>query len=129
LSQQKLDKTHWIDAACVGQSTPILNIKGIKPLLITASGYGTRQMCGTDTDKFGFPSRHRTNKQMHFGFQTGDIIKAVVTNGKKIGEYVGRVLCRASGSFDIATSKGRISGISHKYCSATHKKDGYSYGF
>ncbi|MBD2198240.1 MULTISPECIES: RNA-guided endonuclease IscB [Calothrix] len=126
-TRQQLIKTHWIDAACVGKSTPTLNIKGIKPLLITANGHGNRQMCGTD--KFGFPSRHRTNKQIHFGFQTGDIIKAVVTSGKKVGEYVGRVLCRATGSFDIASKTGRISGISHKYCSAIHKKDGYSYAF
>jgi hypothetical protein len=126
-SQQELKKTHWLDAACVGKSTPILNVKGIKPLLITANGHGTRQMCGTD--KFGFPSRHRTSKQIHFGFQTGDIIKAVVTNGKKVGEYVGRVLCRATGSFDIATKAGRISGIKHKYCLPIHKKDGYSYTF
>ncbi len=126
-NQQNLEKTHWIDAACVGKSTPILNIKGVKPLLITANGHGTRKMCGTD--KFGFPSRHRTNKQIHLGFQTGDIVKAVVKSGKKVGEYVGRVLCRATGSFDIATNNGRITGISHKYCSATHKKDGYSYGF
>lgn len=124
-SQQNLEKTHWLDAACVGASTPILNIKGIKPLLITANGHGTRQMCGTD--KFGFPIRHRTPKQIHFGFQTGDLIKAVVTNGKKTGEYIGRVLCRATGSFDMATKAGRVSGISHKYCLATHKKDGYSY--
>lgn len=108
-------------------STPILKIKGIKPLLVTANGHGTRQMAGTD--KFGFPTRHRSNKQIHFGFQTGDIIKAVVTSGKKVGEYLGRVLCRATGSFDIATKTGRISGISHKYCSAIHKKDGYSYAF
>ncbi|MGF1677489.1 MAG: RNA-guided endonuclease IscB [Rivularia sp. (in: cyanobacteria)] len=124
-SQQKLEKTHWIDAACVGKSTPKLNIKGIKPLLIIATGHGNRQMCGTD--KFGFPSRHRTNKQIHFGFRTGDIVKAVVTSGKKVGKCVGRVLCRATGSFDIATKTGRVSGISHKYCSAVHKKDGYSY--
>ena len=126
-TSQQLIKTHWIDAACVGKSTPTLNIKGIKPLLITANGNGTRQMCGTD--KFGFPNRHRTNKQIHFGFQTGDIIKAVVASGKKVGEYLGRVLCRATGSFDIATKMGRIAGISYKYCSAIHKKDGYSYSF
>ncbi|MGH1395118.1 MAG: RNA-guided endonuclease IscB [Trichormus sp.] len=126
-TRQQLIKNHWIDAACVGKSTPTLNIKGIKPLLITANGHGNRQMCGTD--KFGFPTRHRTTKQIHFGFQTGDIIKAVVTSGKKVGEYLGRVLCRATGSFDIATKTGRVSGISHKYCSAIHRKDGYSYAF
>ena len=122
---QNLEKTHWIDAACVGTSTPEkLNIFGIHPLLIKANGYGTRQMCGTD--KHGFPIRHRTKKQIHFGFQTGDIIKAVVTKGKKIGTYIGRVLCRATGSFDISTKTGRVKGISHKYCSPIQKKDGYS---
>ncbi len=122
---QTLEKQHWIDAACVGKSTPTLYIKGIKPLLIYASGHGTRQMCGTD--KYGFPIRHRTNKQIHFGFQTGDIIKAIVTNGKKIGTYIGRVQCRATGSFDISTKTGKVAGIGHKYCSPIHKKDGYSY--
>jgi 5-methylcytosine-specific restriction endonuclease McrA len=126
-NNQNLPKTHWLDAACVGELTPILKIKGVKPLFITANGHGTRQMAGTD--KFGFPNRHRTNKQIHYGFSTGDIVKAVVTNGKKVGEYLGRVLCRATGSFDIATSSGRVSGISYKYCSAIHKKDGYSYGY
>jgi hypothetical protein len=51
-NQQNLEKSHWLDAACVGGSTPILNIKGVKPLLITANGHGTRQSCRTD--KYGF---------------------------------------------------------------------------
>jgi hypothetical protein len=118
-------KTHWLDAACVGD-VDTLQVLTTQPLLIKATGHGTRQMCGTD--KFGFPSRHRSRVQIHKGFQTGDIIKAVVTSGKKIGFYWGRVLCRASGSFDIATDRGRVAGISHKYCTPIHKKDGYAYG-
>jgi len=121
-----LPKSHWLDAACVGQVEE-LKVLTSQPLLIKAAGHGTRQMCGTD--RFGFPVRHRSKKQIHFGFQTGDIISATVTAGKKIGSYVGRVLCRASGSFDIATTNGRIAGISHKYCKSIHKKDGYSYRF
>ncbi|MHC5732106.1 MAG: RNA-guided endonuclease IscB, partial [Nostoc sp.] len=54
-SQQKLEKTHWLDAACVGKSTPELIIKDVKPLLISANGHGSRQSCRTD--KFGFPNR------------------------------------------------------------------------
>ncbi len=122
----ELPKAHWLDAACVG-SVDSLNVLTSKPLLIAAKGHGTRQMCGTD--KFGFPTRHRSRVQIHKGFQTGDIVAATVTAGKKIGSYVGRVLCRASGSFDIATTVGRVAGISHKYCNPIHKKDGYSYGF
>jgi hypothetical protein len=124
-SQQKLEKTHWIDAACVGQSTPILNIKGVKPLLITANGHGTRQSCRTD--KYGFPNRHCSRTKFHFGFQTGDIVKSVVKTGKKVGEYIGRIATRATGSFNISTRNGLVQGISYKTCKTIHKKDGYSY--
>jgi 5-methylcytosine-specific restriction endonuclease McrA len=124
-SQQNLEKQHWIDAACVGLLTPTLNIKGVKPLLISANGHGTRQSCRTD--KFGFPIRHCSRIKFHFGFQTGDIVKAVVTSGKKIGKYVGRIATRATGSFNISTKDGLVQGISHKYCTAIHKKDGFSY--
>ena len=124
-SQQKLEKTHWIDAACVGQSTPILNTKGVKPLLITANGHGTRQSCRTD--KHGFPNRHCSRTKFHFGFQTGDIVKSVVKTGKKVGEYIGRIATRATGSFNISTRNGLVQGISYKICKTIHKKDGYSY--
>lgn len=120
----ELPKHHYVDAACVGD-VDNLQILTTQPLLIKATGHGNRQMCGTD--KYGFPIRHRSNTQIHKGFQTGDIVRAVVTSGKKIGTYVGRVLCRATGSFDIATKSGRVSGISYKYCTHIHKKDGYNY--
>ena len=42
---RELPKTHWLDAACVGTSTPaLLKVKGIVPLLIKANGHGNRQM-------------------------------------------------------------------------------------
>jgi len=113
-SSQNLQKEHWIDAACVGRSTPILKIK-----------HGTRQICRTN--KFGFPARHCSRTKFHFGFQTGDIVKAVVKSGKKVGEYVGRIATRARGSFDISTKNGLAQSISYKACEFIHKKDGYSY--
>ncbi|MDJ0800493.1 MAG: RNA-guided endonuclease IscB [Calothrix sp. MO_167.B12] len=124
-NQQSLEKQHWIDAACVGKSTPILNLKGVKPLLITANGHGTRQSCRTD--KYGFPSRYVPRLKFVKGFQTGDIVKAIVATGKKVGEYIGRVAVRTTGSFNISTAKGLVQGISHKYCTPIYKKDGYSY--
>ncbi len=123
--QQNLAKTHWLDAACVGKSTPKLIIKGVKPLLIAANGHGSRQSCRTD--KFGFPNRHVPREKIHFGFQTGDIVRAIVTTGKKLGNYVGKVAIRSSGSFNISTKNGLIQGISHKFCKRIHAKDGYSY--
>lgn len=121
-----LEKTHYWDAACVGASTPEqLITSGVKPMLIAAKGHGTRQQCRTD--KFGFPVRYCSRTKFHKGFQTGDIVKAVVTSGKKIGTYVGRVATRATGSFNISRPDGLVQGISHKYCKHIHKKDGYSY--
>ncbi|MBD2498879.1 RNA-guided endonuclease IscB [Nostoc sp. FACHB-280] len=124
-TQQGLSKSHWLDACCVGTSTPTLKIKGVKPLLITANGHGTRQSCRTD--KYGFPIRHCSRTKFHFGFQTGDIVKTVVTKGKKVGTYIGRIATRATGSFNISTAQGLIQGISYKYCKTIHKKDGYAY--
>ncbi len=118
-----LAKTHWLDAACVGK-VESLNVLTNKPLLIKATGHGTRQMCRTD--KFGFPSRYVPRFKFVKGFQTGDLVKAVVSAGKKIGTYVGRVAVRSSGSFNISASE-LVSGISHKYCLVIHRKDGYSY--
>ncbi|MBD2775933.1 RNA-guided endonuclease IscB [Iningainema tapete] len=125
-SQRELDKTHWIDAAVVGTSTPEkLIIKNVKPLIVVAVGHGTRQMCRTD--KYGFPNRYVPREKKHFGFQTGDIVKAVVKTGKKVGEYIGKVAIRSSGSFNISTKNGLVQGISYKYCKRIHAKDGYSY--
>jgi 5-methylcytosine-specific restriction endonuclease McrA len=121
-----LPKTHWLDAACVGQ-VDSLEVLTNQPLLIKATGHGTRQMCRTD--KYGFPSRYVPQFKFVQGFQTGDIVKAVVTTGKKIGEYVGRVAVRSSGSFNISTNQGLVQGINHKYCKSIQRKDGYRYGF
>jgi 5-methylcytosine-specific restriction endonuclease McrA len=126
-TQQGLGKTHWIDAACVGKSTPTLVVKHVNPLLIKATGHGTRQSCRTD--KFGFPNRHCAREKFHFGFQTGDIVKAIVEKGKKVGLYVGRIATRATGSFNISTKGGLVQGISYKCCNTIYKKDGYNYAF
>lgn len=120
-----LPKAHWIDAACVGTSAPTrLNLPPAM-LRIAAAGHGSRKMCGTD--KHGFPIRHRSRNIDHFGFRTGDIVRAEVSHGKRKGVHVGRVLCRASGSFDIQTASGRVAGINWKWCKVIHKRDGYRY--
>jgi 5-methylcytosine-specific restriction endonuclease McrA len=120
----KLTKTHWIDAACVG-NVDTLKVLITKTLLIKSMGHGTRQICRTD--KYGFPNRHCSRTKFHFGFQTGDIVKSIVKTGKKIGTYVGRIATRSTGSFNISTTNGLIQSISHKLCKTIHKKDGYGY--
>lgn len=119
-------KEHYIDAACAG-GTQLLTFKTNQPLRIKSTGHGRRQM--SVPDKYGFPRTTRTHQQEFFGFRTGSIVRAIVKKGKKVGEYVGRVAVRATGSFNITTKSGTVQGISHKYCQPIHKKDGYSYGF
>lgn len=133
-TQQGLNKTHWLDAACVG-NTPKLEILTHQPLIIKCTGHGKRQVI--QVDKFGFPRRNKAGQLVRKsalvksvkGFQTGDIVKAVVTKGKKIGIYLGKVAVRTSGSFKIKTLAQTVQGINHKYCKQVHCKDGYVYGF
>jgi 5-methylcytosine-specific restriction endonuclease McrA len=125
-SRQGLEKSHWADAACVGLSTPKqLKADDVKPLRINAVGHGSRQMCRMD--KFGFPRTSKKAGNKFFGFRSGDIVKAVVKVGKKVGTYLGKVAVRASGYFNIVTKEATIQGISHKYCRIVHFRDGYSY--
>lgn len=122
-----LPKTHWLDAACVGKSTPEKLFQIDKTILTAkAGGHGSRQMCRVN--KFGFPRTKAKSKEKKIkGFQTGDIVKAIVTSRKKVGTYIGRVAVRKSGSFNIKTVEKTIQGIGWKYCRVLHLSDGYSY--
>jgi 5-methylcytosine-specific restriction endonuclease McrA len=124
---RELPKTHWIDAACVGRSTPeIISAGGIVPLCIKATGHGCRQMCLMD--EYGFPRTGPKAKSFMHGFRTGDVVRAVVPAGRKnAGTHVGRMSAKAIGSFTIATSKGRVTDVGKKYCRLLQRADGYSY--
>lgn len=124
---QGYKKEHWIDAACVGKSGSKVLIPKVKPLIVEATGRGTRQMCRVD--RFGFPRTSAKKQKRVKGFQTGDIVKAVVTSGKKLGTYIGRVAVRSSGSFNIKYGKTTIQGIGFRYCDTIQREDGYRYFF
>lgn len=139
-TNRKLAKTHWLDAACIGKSTPaVLLAEHVRPLLITATGSGNRQMC-SQLDH-GFPighqlprekgkhvKGHRLRRKRHYGFQTGDMVRAIIPAGvsKYAGTYVTRVTVKASGSFKFRIGKQEIP-CNHKYCTPIHRNDGYRY--
>jgi len=124
-TQHLYPKAHWIDAACVGESGECIYLNPEQAYLhIKAVGHGSRQICRTN--KYGFPTRHRLRQKQHFGFQTGDMVKAIVPTGKYTGTHIGRVACRATGSFDITTATGKVT-VSHKHIKTIHHSDGYSY--
>lgn len=120
-------KEHYYDALCVGASTPAAFTS--LPIVVqvwTAQGRGTRRMCGTDAH--GFPTRHRSRRRVHFGFQTGDLVCAVVPNGKYAGTHRGRVLVRAGGTFDISAQGERVAqGIAYKHCRVLQRNGGWTY--
>ncbi|MCI0488954.1 MAG: RNA-guided endonuclease IscB [Blastocatellia bacterium] len=119
--QRGLPKAHFIDAACVGASTPeIIKLESVRPLSIKAVGYGSRQMCRTD--RFGFPVAIKTRNKTFLGFKTGDFVKAVIPNGKYAGDYTGRVTIRQRPSFTV-------NGVDchPKYMTLFQRADGYSY--
>jgi len=122
-----LPKTHWCDAAAVGTSTPErLRYCGVVPLLITAKGHGRRKMC--NTNELGFPTGHRKRRKRYFGYQTGDLVQAVVPQLLKCaGTHVGRVAVKAAGTFTITTNHGKVTDVPHRYCRLLHQSDGYAY--
>jgi 5-methylcytosine-specific restriction endonuclease McrA len=127
-SIQAYSKDHWIDAVCVGDTGECVRIPpNITPLHIMATGRGSRQMCRMD--HYGIPRTSAKRFKRVKGFQTGDMVKAVVPTGKKAGVYIGRVAVRTSGSFNIKTEKGTVQGISYKYCRLLQRRDGYQYSF
>jgi len=81
--QLGLPKQHYYDALSVGN---VENYKFLtdKILVISAKGRGKRQMCRVD--KYGFPRTSAKASKFVEGFQTGDIVKAIVTKGSKQGE-------------------------------------------
>jgi 5-methylcytosine-specific restriction endonuclease McrA len=126
-TMQGLPKLHWCDAACVGASTPQhLTTEQIVPLLITATGRGRRKMC--NTNDLGFPVSHRKRRKRYFGYQTGDLVRAVVpAHLKSQGTHVGRVAVKAAGTFTITTRHGKVTDVPHRYCRPLHRSDGYTY--
>ncbi|WP_420812886.1 RNA-guided endonuclease IscB [Macromonas bipunctata] len=121
-----LEKTHALDAVCVGHVDAATY--GLQPTLaIKCTGRGSYQR--TRLDKYGFPRGYLMRTKRVKGFGTGDMVKACVLTGKKVGTYTGRVAVRASGSFNIRTSTELVQGISYKHCQLVQRADGYGYFF
>jgi len=118
----ELPKEHYYDAF----ATSIIGaIQTNDVLIIKAQGRGKRLM--TRVDRFGFPRQKAKSQKVVHGFQTGDIVKAAVSKGKKAGTHTGRVAVRETGNFNITTKAGTVQGISFKYCNLIQKGDGYGY--
>lgn len=80
-----LPKEHYYDALSVGN---VGNYKFLpdKILQISAKGRGSRQMCRMDS--YGFPQTSAKASKTVRGFQSRDMVKAIVPTGLKKREYI-----------------------------------------
>lgn len=118
---QNLPKTHWIDAACVGQTGNNVFIPGgISSLIIKAFGHGRRSRCVVN--RWGFPVTHTPRAKSYMGFKTGDLVRAAIPLGKHKGSHVGRVVIRFKPQFML-----KRFGVHPKYLSRLQISDGYEY--
>jgi 5-methylcytosine-specific restriction endonuclease McrA len=125
-ASRQLPKAHWIDAAVVGASTPErMQLAQVYPWQIEATGWQRRQM--TLINRYGFPRTKAKQQSRVKGFRTGDLVRAMVPQGRKAGSYLGRIAVRASGSFNITTGRGISQGINARWCRLLQQRDGYQY--
>lgn len=124
-----INKTHSLDALCVGDIHEIKIPKNPSVLCIKAMGRGNRQMC--QTDKFCFPKNIRSRTRKINGYQTGDIVEVNISKQGRLipcGRYVVR-LTKSAGTFKGFILDKRV-GISVKDIKKIlHRADGYDYRF
>ncbi len=119
-------KSHTLDAVCVGAVDGIASVS-CDVLVATSTGRGRYQR--TLNDAFGFRRLQRSRIKQHHGYQTGDLVHAVVPSGKRAGTYTGRVAVRATGNFNITTQEGPVQGIHHRHCRRLQRADGFNYAY
>ncbi|MDJ0686939.1 MAG: RNA-guided endonuclease IscB [Xenococcaceae cyanobacterium MO_188.B32] len=112
-----LEKTHFYDAACIGQVDK-LEILANQPLIITCKGHGGRQKAALN--KYGYPIRYNPLKPIK-GWQSGDL--ALDARGN-----LGRVNPRSkSNSFNFTIFGQKAKNIHVNKLRRVHQKDGYTY--
>ncbi|MBI5813576.1 MAG: RNA-guided endonuclease IscB [Deinococcota bacterium] len=116
-----IPKAHALDALCVGDIAGVSHSQ-VPVLPIKALGRGRRRR--TNVDAQGFPRGYRMRSKAVRGFRTGDLVRALVPEGKRAGAHIGSLAVRASGSFRVGTADG----ISWEYCRLLQRADGYAIG-
>lgn len=100
-----LAKTHWLDAACVGDVDQ-LNIAIAKPLSITSKGKGRRRLCRIN--KLGFPCSKPRQAYQH-RWNTGDLASCKGVTGRVVVQSATRLEIRIKG----VRHGGKLSEFNH----------------
>ena len=114
-----LEKTHFFDAACVGEMNS-LEVMANQPLIITCKGHGGRQKAALN--KYGYPIRYNPLKPIK-GWQSGDL---AIDEGGNLGRVNPR---SASNSFNFTIFGQKAKSVHVTKLRRVHRKDGYTYTF
>jgi len=134
-TRNRLPKSHTLDALCVGAVDAVASYPE-RGVLAGAKGRGTYRRA--QPDKYGFSGSHyhpdgpsdaghKTRRKVHYGFQTGDLVRSVVPAGKKAGVHVGSVAVRARGVFNIKTDAGLVTDVHYHHCRLIQRGDGWQW--
>jgi len=137
-TQFGVPKTHTLDALCVGRVDGVVSYPEYATVA-KATGRGTYRRA--QPDAYGFsaghyrkpgepvhPSKgHKPRRKSYFGFQTGDLVRAVVPKGKYAGTHVGRVAVRSGGMFRVTTGTGTNPDVHHRRCTLLQRADGWGW--
>ncbi|MEV2235272.1 hypothetical protein AB0H69_42825 [Streptomyces phaeochromogenes] len=77
-------------------------------------------------DRFGFPRLRRSRVRQHFGYVTGDLVRATAPSGKWADAWTGHVSVRSRGRHTLTTPAGRFS-VSYKNLRIVQRGDEYGY--
>jgi hypothetical protein len=106
-----LVKAHWLDAACVGASTPeTLHIQAVVPLLITANGHGCRQKCLMN--ELGFPRSQPKGSKKVKGFSQRHVGRSKISVTVFVRHCItamGTAIRKEPGQFLPPPRTGRVS--------------------
>ncbi|MCT9082833.1 RNA-guided endonuclease IscB [Streptomyces fulvoviolaceus] len=129
-SAMGLEKTHTLDALSVGcldheNGDAVVRFPG-QVLVAKATGRGS--YARTTPDRFGFPRLRRARTKQHFGYVTGDLVRANMPTGRWAGTWTGRISVRANGQHSLTTPAGRFN-VRHRNMRLLQRGDGYAYSF
>jgi len=127
--QQNLEKSHSIDASCIGKSGSNIKIKTDQPLIVSCKGHGNRQARRVNSS--GFPAVVKA-KQVFNHATAGDLVRVTLEKDRKNvkkGIYTARVKTPTPRGVEVIINSFRIAISSLKNVVFIQRCDGYVYEF
>lgn len=127
--KQGFEKSHSIDAACVGESGGNIKIKTQQPFFVVCKGHGSRQ--ARRVNKYGFPAVQKA-KAVFTHATAGDLVRVVLNSDRKNvskGKYIARVKTPTKKGVEVVINGKRVEISSMKNVSFIQRSDGYAYSF